>query len=214
MKFFIDTANLEEIKKYSILNLVDGVTTNPSLIAKEKVNLKERILDICALVDGPISCEVISTDADGMIKEGLDYHSWHKNIYVKLPCTDQGLIALKELKSKGVKVNMTLVFSPIQALAVAKLGADLVSPFVGRLDDIQESGMECVAKIIQIYKNYNLKTKVLVASVRTVDHVLESALLGADTITISPSVYSKMIKHPLTDIGLKKFLEDYKNSQK
>lgn len=214
MQFFLDTANLKIIKELNQLSLVDGVTTNPSLIAKEGVDLKQRILDICEVVDGPISCEVLATNAAQMVEEGLEYNSWHKNIFVKLPCTDEGLKALKILKSKGVKINMTLVFSPIQALACAKLGADLVSPFLGRLDDTQSSGLEVLEQIIQIYDNYGFKTQVLAASIRSVDHVLSSALLGADIATISPEVFQKMLKHPLTDIGLQKFLEDYKNSQK
>ena len=214
MKFFLDTADIKVIKELNQLALVDGVTTNPSLIAQEGVDLKERILEICNEIDGPISCEVLATDHQKMVEEGLEYHSWHKNIFVKLPCTDEGLKALKILKSKDVKVNMTLVFSPMQALACAKLGADFVSPFLGRLDDTQCSGLEILEQIIQIYENYGLKTQVLAASIRSVDHVVNSALLGSDIATISPKVFQKMLKHPLTDIGLAKFLEDYKNSQK
>lgn len=214
MKFFLDTADIEVIKEFNKLGLVDGVTTNPSLIAKQNVVLKDRILKICDEVNGPISCEVLAEDADGMVEQGLEYSSWHKNIFVKLPCTDEGLKALKILKEKNVKVNMTLVFSPLQALACAKLGADFVSPFLGRLDDTQASGLETLEQIIQIYENYGFKTQVLAASIRSVDHVVNSALLGADIATISPKVFEKMLKHPLTDIGLAKFLEDYNNSQK
>ena len=214
MKLFLDTADLDVIKKFNKLNLVDGVTTNPSLIAKEKVDLKTRILDICKEVDGPVSCEVLATKAKDMIKEALEYDSWHPNIYVKLPCTEQGLIALKKLKDKGLKINMTLVFSPLQALACAKLGADFVSPFIGRLDDIQADGIAQVEQILQIYENYGFQTQVLAASIRTVDHVLSASLIGADIATISPKVFQKMLQHPLTDIGLDKFLADYKKSLK
>ena len=163
-------------------------------------------MEICNEIDGPISCEVLATDHHKMVEEGLEYHSWHKNIFVKLPCTDEGLKALKILKSKDVKVNMTLVFS-MQALACAKLGADFVSPFLGRLDDTQCSGLEILEQIIQIYENYGFKTQVLAASIRSVDHVVNSALPRSDIATISPKGIQKMLKHPLTDIGLAKFLK-------
>ena len=209
MKFFLDTANLEDIKRYNEWGVVDGVTTNPSIIAKEGVNLETRIKEIAEIVDGPISSEVLSTTAKEMIAEGRKYHKWHKNIYVKLPTTEEGIKALNTLAKEGVKVNMTLVFNAGQAIAVAKAGAALVSPFIGRLDDIGQDGMGLIEEIITIYDNYNFETEVLVASVRHPRHVLDSAVLGADICTMPPAILDKLLKHPLTDNGLAKFLADW-----
>ena len=209
MKFFLDTANLEDIKKYNEWGVVDGVTTNPSLIAKEKVSLEKRIKEIAEVVDGPISSEVVAVDAKGMIEEARKYVKWHKNVAVKVPMTEDGMKALKVLASEGVKVNVTLVFSAGQAIIAAKNGATFVSPFVGRLDDISEDGMGLIHDIVTIYKNYDFKTEVLVASVRHPRHVIEAALMGAEIATVPAEVLNKLIKHPLTDKGLKAFLEDW-----
>ncbi len=209
MKFFLDTANIDEIKKYAAWGIVDGVTTNPSLIAKEGVDLKTRIMEITEVVDGPISTEVIATDLDGMLSEAREYASWHKNIYVKLPTTKNGLKALSILSKEEIKTNMTLVFSPGQALLVAKAGASLVSPFVGRLDDISEDGMALIEEIVQIYDNYDFPTEVLVASVRHPRHVIGSGLIGADVCTMPAAILEKLIAHPLTDKGIEKFLADW-----
>ncbi|MEK7528284.1 MAG: fructose-6-phosphate aldolase [Patescibacteria group bacterium] len=209
MQLFLDTANLEAIKKYAAWGVVDGVTTNPSLIAKEGVSLEKRIKEIAEVIDGPISSEVVATDVKGMIEEAHRYITWHKNVFVKLPTTEAGIEALNILKQEGVNVNMTLVFSAPQALLVAKAGAALVSPFIGRLDDIGEDGMALTSEIVKIYRNYDFKTKILVASVRHPRHVVEAAKLGADICTVPIDVMEKLIKHPLTDIGLKKFLEDW-----
>lgn len=208
MKIFLDTANLEDIKKHAASGLIDGVTTNPSLIAKEGLDIKDVIKQIVKLVDGPISAEVYSTDLEGMLKEGREYAKWHKNICVKLPCTQAGLTACKILSSEKIKVNMTLVFSVNQAMLCAKAGAFLVSPFVGRLDDIGASGMDLIADIVQVYDNYQYTTQILVASVRHAEHVKMAALYGADVATIPTSVFEKLHAHPLTDIGLDKFLKD------
>ncbi len=209
MKFFLDTANLDEIKKYIALGVVDGVTTNPSLISKEGVSLESRIKEIASIVDGPISTEVLSVNAKEMVNEAKKYVKWHSNICIKLPTTEEGIKALYELSKEGIKVNMTLVFSASQALLVAKAGAKYVSPFVGRLDDISEPGMDLISEIIGIYENYDFGTDVLVASVRHPRHVVEAGLMGADVITMPPEVLGKLIKHPMTDIGLKKFLDDW-----
>jgi transaldolase len=214
MQFFLDTANLDQIKKYLPWGVVDGVTTNPSLIAKEGVDHETRIKEIAKIVNGPISAEVIATDFKGMVSEGLKIAKWHKNVYVKLPTTENGIMALTELKKHGVKVNMTLVFSAGQALLLAKAGADLISPFVGRLDDISEDGLSLISEIMDIWNQYDFETKVLVASIRHSRHVLDSAAMGAHIATMPTSVLDQMIKHPLTDIGVEKFLQDYKNSQK
>lgn len=209
MQFFLDTADIEAIKKYAAWGVVDGVTTNPSLIAKEGVDLSERIKEITEVVDGPISSEVVATDYEGMIKEGRGYATWHKNIFVKVPMTPDGLRACKTLSSEGIQVNVTLVFSPGQALLAAKAGATLISPFIGRLDDICQDGMGLIAEIVDMFSNYDFKAKVLVASVRHPRHVIEAARLGADICTMPPEVFDKLIKHPLTDIGLEKFLADW-----
>lgn len=209
MKFFLDTANIEDIKKYFSWGMVDGVTTNPTLIAKEGVSLEKRIKEITEVVDGPISTEVIATDAEGMIRQGREYATWHPNITVKVPCTPEGLKAIQTFSKEGIKTNITLVFSASQALLAAKAGATFVSPFIGRLDDISEEGMNLIAEIIAIYDNYDFETEVLVASIRHPRHVIDAATLGADVCTMPPDVLDKLIKHPLTDIGLEKFLKDW-----
>ncbi len=213
MQFFLDTANLDEIKKYASWGIVDGVTTNPSLIAKEGVSLEKRIKEIAEVVDGPISSEVIATDLDGMLIEGRKYAKWHKNIYVKVPMTADGLRAVKVFKAEGIHTNVTLVFSATQALLAAKAGATLVSPFIGRLDDISQDGIELISDIVQIFDNYMIDTKVLVASIRHPRHVVDAALIGADIGTMPASVLDMLIKHPLTDIGIEKFLSDWKKVQ-
>lgn len=209
MQFFLDTANVESIKKFVSWGVVDGVTTNPSLIAKEGVSLEKRIKEIAEVVDGPISSEVIATDAEGMIKEGREYVKWHKNVYVKLPMTPAGLEACKVLTSEGIKTNVTLVFSSSQALLAAKAGATLISPFVGRLDDISEDGMALIAEIVEIFRNFDIQTKVLAASIRHPRHVIDAARLGADIATMPPEILEKMVKHPLTDKGIAAFLADW-----
>lgn len=214
MKFFIDTANVKEIREAAGLGVVDGVTTNPSLIAKEGRDFKQVIAEICSIVDGPISAEAVSLEADKMVAEGIDLAKIHKNVVVKLPMTKDGLKATKMLAEKGIKVNMTLVFSPTQALLAAKVGAAFVSPFVGRLDDISHYGMDLVRQIITIYDNYGYPTEVIVASVRNPLHVLDAALAGAHIATIPFSVIDQLAKHPLTDIGIEKFLADWKKLEK
>lgn len=214
MKFFIDTANVKEISEAASLGIVDGVTTNPSLIAKEGRDFKQVIQEICAIVDGPISAEAVSLEADKMVAEGEDLAKLHKNVVVKLPMTRDGLKATKVLADKGIKVNMTLVFSPTQALLAAKVGAAYVSPFVGRLDDISHYGMDLVRQIMGIYNNYGFGTEVIVASVRNPLHVADAALAGAHIATIPFSVIDQMVKHPLTDIGIEKFLADWKKLEK
>ncbi len=212
MKFFIDTANLDEIKEASELGVLDGVTTNPSLVAKEKydISFKELITEICKIVPGPVSAEVVSTDVEGMMKEAHDLAKLANNVVVKIPLIKEGLKAVKRLKAEGIKTNVTLCFSPTQALLAAKAGAAYISPFVGRLDDISEDGMELVEKIIAIYDNYGYDTEVLVASVRHPIHVVQAALMGADIATMPFKVIEQLAKHPLTDIGLEKFLADWK----
>jgi transaldolase len=213
MQFFIDTANLNEIREAYDLGILDGVTTNPSLIAKEGKPFKETILKICEVVDGPVSTEVIATDCTGMLKEGREYAGWHKNIVVKLPTTREGLKACKALTNEGIKTNLTLCFSPTQALLVAKAGATYVSPFIGRLDDISQDGMELIRQIVQIYKNYDFRTQVLAASLRHPLHVVQSAMAGVHVATIPAKVIEQMFKHPLTDRGLEAFLNDWKKTQ-
>jgi transaldolase len=214
MKFFIDTADVVEIKQAAEYGLLDGVTTNPSLIAQTKRQFKEVITEICQLVDGPISAEVISLDADGMIKEAKELKAIHKNIVVKIPLTMDGLKATKWCSENGIQTNVTLCFSPLQALMAAKAGATYISPFVGRLDDIGQDGMELISQIIEIYSNYGFETQVLVASIRHPMHVLEAARLGADVVTIPFKVLSQLVQHPLTDIGIKKFLSDWEKVPK
>lgn len=210
MKFFIDTANIEEITKANELGMVDGVTTNPSLVAKEGREFKGLLKEICDLVDGPVSAEVVSLDTDGMVREARDLARMADNIVVKIPLIEEGLKAVKILAKEGIKTNVTLCFSPTQALMAAKAGAAYISPFVGRLDDISHRGMELAEQIITIYDNYGFETEVIVASVRNAVHVLDAALMGADIATIPFKVISQLIKHPLTDIGLEKFLADWK----
>jgi transaldolase len=210
MKFFIDTANIEEITKANELGLLDGVTTNPTLVAREGREFKELISEICSIVDGPVSAEVLSTDTDGMLREAREIAAIADNIVVKIPLIKEGLRAVKTLTSEGIKTNVTLCFSPIQALMAAKAGATYVSPFVGRLDDISQEGMEVVEQIVMIYENYGYDTEIIVASIRNPMHVLDAALMGADISTIPYNVMEQLIKHPLTDIGLKKFLDDWK----
>lgn len=209
MKFFIDTANLQEIKQANELGVLDGVTTNPSLIAKEGVDFVERIEEICKVVNGPISAEVVSVSPDGMVKEGRKLSKIHPNVVVKCPLTLEGLKATKILSGEGIKVNVTLCFSPAQALFAAKAGASFISPFIGRLDDISHVGMDLVADIRHIYDNYGFKTQILAASIRHPLHVIEAAKLGADIATMPFSVLMSLLKHPLTDIGLSRFLKDW-----
>jgi len=213
MKFFIDTANINEIKEAHSMGMVDGVTTNPSLIAKEGGDFKEIIQEICAVVDGPISAEVISLDAEGMLKEARDLAGIHANIVVKVPMTVDGLKATRQLTQEEIKTNVTLVFSPLQALMAAKAGATFVSPFVGRLDDLSQEGLLLVEQIVEIYSNYAFDTEIIVASVRNPLHVLDSALIGADIATIPFDVLAKLAAHPLTDKGIKAFLDDWEKSQ-
>ena len=214
MKFFLDTANIDEIKEAHSMGMVDGVTTNPSLIAKEGRDFETIIKEICAVVDGPISAEVISVDFKGMLAEARKLAAIHDNIVVKIPMTVDGLKATRQLYEEGIKTNVTLVFSPLQALMAAKAGATYVSPFVGRLDDLAQEGLVLVEQIAEIYSNYAYDTEIIVASIRNPLHVLESALIGADIATIPFNVLSKLAAHPLTDKGLKAFLDDWKKSQK
>src|SRR5438128_1887841 len=213
MKFFVDTANVNEIREAAALGILDGVTTNPSLVAKEGKPFKETILEICDIVNGPVSVEVIATDAGNMCKEGQNYASWHKHVVVKLPTTREGVKACKCLSEQGIPINMTLCFSANQALLVAKAGAAYVSPFVGRLDDISHDGMEVVRQIVQIYKNYSFKTQVLAASLRHPLHVVEAALAGAHVGTMPYKVLDSMFNHPLTDKGLAQFLKDWEKAK-
>lgn len=214
MKFFIDTADVTEIREAHALGLVDGVTTNPSLIAKSGRKFKDVIKEIASIVDGPISAEVISLDAPGMIKEAKELVKIHKNIVIKLPMTPEGLKACKALSDKGVKINVTLIFTPMQALLAAKAGAAYVSPFVGRLDDISQDGMGIIEEIRTIFDNYGYMAEIIVASIRNPIHVLDSALIGADIATIPYSVMMQLAKHPLTDAGIAKFLKDWESVPK
>jgi transaldolase len=214
MKFFLDTANVKEIQEAASLGLLDGVTTNPSLVAKEGRIFKEVLIEICKIVDGPISAEVVSLEANAMVKEGKELAKIHKNIVVKVPLIAEGLKATKKLAAEGIKVNVTLCFSPTQALLAAKAGAWCVSPFIGRLDDISSNGMELIRQILTIYRNYDYKTLVLVASVRHPQHVVEAALAGGHICTMPFAIFQQMVKHPLTDNGLKKFLADWEAQTK
>jgi transaldolase len=209
MKFFIDTANIDEIKKAWELGVIDGVTTNPSLIAKEKKDPGVIFREICAVVDGPISAEIIGVTADEMVREAEELAKLHENIVIKIPMIEEGLKAVKRLFKAGIKTNVTLIFSPNQALLAAKAGASYVSPFVGRLDDISHVGMDIVSDIQTIYENYDFSAEVIVASIRNPLHVIDAALIGADIATIPYNVIGQLIKHPLTDIGLQKFLADW-----
>ncbi len=212
MKFFLDTANIDEIREAYNMGMVDGVTTNPSLIAKEGRNFETIIRDICAIVDGPISAEVIRLDVDGMLKEARELAAIHANIVVKIPMTVDGIKAVRQLTSEGIRTNVTLVFSPLQALMAAKAGATYVSPFVGRLDDLSQDGLTLVEQILQIYDNYGFPTEVIVASVRNPLHVLDSAMIGAHIATIPFNVLKRFASHPLTDRGIEAFLSDWKKA--
>jgi transaldolase len=214
MKFFIDTANIDEIKKAHALGMVDGVTTNPSLIAKENRPFEELLREICELVDGPVNGEAVSLDAKGMVEEGRKLAAFHPNIVVKIPMTTEGLKAVKTLSSEDIRTNVTLIFSSMQALMAAKAGASYVSPFVGRLDDISQVGMELVSDMMNIYANYGYETEIIVASIRNPIHVVEAALIGADIATIPFKVIDQLAKHPLTDIGMEKFLADWEKRTK
>lgn len=214
MKFFIDTANVEEIKQGLEMGMVDGVTTNPSLVAKESRPFHEILKEICELVDGPVSAEVVSLEAEGMMKEARELASMSDNIVIKVPMIVEGLKAVKQLTAEGIKTNVTLVFSTAQALLAAKAGATFVSPFVGRLDDISFQGMDLIGDIMTVYRNYGYQSEVIVASVRSPMHIMDAALMGADIATIPLKVISQLAKHPLTDIGMKQFLADWEKRTK
>ncbi len=214
MKFFIDTANIDEIKEAHSMGMVDGVTTNPSLIAKEGRVFEEVIKEISDIVDGPISAEVISLDAAGMVKEARELAKINKNIVIKVPMTVEGLKATRQFAEENIKTNVTLIFSPLQALMAAKAGATFVSPFIGRLDDLAQDGMQLVEQIVEIFANYAYDTEIIVASVRNPLHVLNAALAGADIATIPFKVLNKLAAHPLTDKGIKAFLDDWDKAQK
>lgn len=211
MKFYIDTADIEEIKFANQRGWVDGVTTNPTLVAKTGKKHHEVIKEICQEVDGYVSAEVVSTNTDGMMTEGLELAKIHDNVVVKIPMCEEGLVAVKRLASDGIKTNVTLVFSAVQALLVAKAGATLVSPFVGRIDDISSNGMDLISQITQIYKNYSMDTQILVASIRHPLHILDTALIGADIVTIPLKVMKQLTHHPLTEKGISQFLKDAEN---
>ncbi|MFZ5877575.1 MAG: fructose-6-phosphate aldolase [Nitrospirota bacterium] len=214
MKLFIDTANLNEIRDAAAMGLVDGVTTNPTLVAKEGKPFRQIIEDICQIVDGPISAEVTAVECEGMLKEGRELAKIHPNVVVKVPLIPEGLKAVRRFSDEGIKTNVTLCFSATQALLAAKAGAHFVSPFVGRLDDVSEEGMGLIRQIVTIYRNYDFKTQVLVASVRHPLHVVDAAMTGADVATMPYAVIMQLSKHPLTDIGLKRFLADWEKLQK
>lgn len=214
MKFFLDTANPDEIREVASWGILDGVTTNPSLIAKEKKPFKELITEICRLVSGPVSVECVSSKCEEMVAEARELASIAPNVVIKIPVTIEGLKATKILSAEGIRVNMTLIFSPSQALLAAKAGASFVSPFIGRLDDISHYGMELVEQIVTIFNQYGFDTEIIVASVRHPGHVVEAALIGADIVTVPYAVMEKLIRHPLTDIGLEKFLQDWAKVKK
>lgn len=214
MKFFIDTANVDEIKKALALGMVDGVTTNPSLVAKESRPFNEILKEICALVEGPVSAEVVSLEAPGMVAEAKELVKIADNIVIKIPMIEEGLKAVKQLTGEGIKTNVTLIFSATQALLAAKAGATFVSPFVGRLDDIATNGMDLIADIMTIYRNYGFTAEVIVASVRHPLHVVDAARIGADIATIPYKVIAQLAKHPLTDIGMQQFLADWEKRKK
>lgn len=214
MKFFIDTANINEIKEAHAMGMADGVTTNPSLIAKEGRDFEQVVKEICEIVDGPVSAEVIALDTEGMVKEARHLAGIHENVVIKIPMTVDGLKATRRLAEEGIRTNVTLVFSPLQALMAAKAGATYVSPFVGRLDDISSDGMQLIDQIVQIYDNYGFDTEIIVASVRNPLHVLESAMMGAHIATIPFNVLAKLAGHPLTDKGIKAFLDDWNKMKK
>ncbi|MFP3869809.1 MAG: fructose-6-phosphate aldolase [Syntrophobacteria bacterium] len=214
MQFFLDTANLDEIKEAKDLGVIDGVTTNPSLVAREgcknRADFKKLIYEICEVVQGPVSAEAVSMDAEGIVMEARELAAIHEHVVVKVPMIPEGLKATRRLASEGIKTNNTLVFSPLQALLSAKAGATYVSPFIGRLDDISHTGMDLVAQIIEVYQNYIFETEVLVASIRHPLHVLEAAQMGADVATIPFKVIMQIARHPLTDVGIQKFMDDWK----
>ena len=214
MKFFLDTANLDEIRQAAALGMLDGITTNPTLAAKEKMPFRKLILEICQVVkNGIVNAEVVSTDTAGMLREGRELASWHSNIVVKVPMTQDGIRALNVLHGEGIRVNVTLVFSPSQALIVAKAGAYFVSPFLGRLDDISQDGLGLLREILEIYRAYNFKTEVLAASLRHPLHVVEAAKMGAHIGTMPFKVFEQLFKHPLTDRGLESFLKDWEKAR-
>ena len=213
MELYIDTANLEEIRQAAALGVLDGVTTNPSLIAKEGVDFHDRMAEICSIVPGPVSAEVVSTEHDAMIEEAKPLMDIADNIVIKLPCIEEGIKACKTLSDRGVRVNMTLCFQPLQALMAAKAGAYLISPFIGRIDDVGQDGMDLIQQIRQIYDNYGFETKVLAASIRHPMHMVQCALVGADVATVPFKVIQQVLKHPLTDKGLKAFLDDWAKRQ-
>jgi|SRR3989338_2557289 len=214
MQIFLDTASVEEIKKANSIIPLDGVTTNPTLIAKEGRDYNKTLKEICSIVNGPVSAETVAADSEGMFKEGKQFSKLHKNIIIKVSMTQEGIKACRMLTKEGLKVNVTLCFSSNQALLAAKAGAFIISPFVGRLDDIGQTGMELIQDIRHIYSNYNFKTQILVASVRNPIHVKEAALIGADIATLPYSVFGQMFNHSLTDAGIKKFLDDWEKVQK
>jgi transaldolase len=214
MKFFLDTAEIDKIKKWNDLGMVDGITTNPSLIAKAGRDHEQAIKEICKMVKGPVSVEGAGTTSEEIVKESEEFATWGKNVVAKVPMTVEGLKACMALRKKGIPVNVTLVFSAAQAILAAKAGATYVSPFIGRLDDVGECGMDLIEEIVQIYANYEFETQVLVASVRSPLHVVEAGLAGAKIVTMPPDVLEKMYKHPFTDAGMEKFLADYKASKK
>ena len=214
MKIFIDTANVEDIRKASKLGILSGVTTNPSLIAKEGRDLKEVIEEICSIVDGPISAEVISLESDKMIEEGRELAKLHKNIVIKIPMCEEGLKAVSVLSKEGIRTNVTLIFSPLQALLAARAGASFVSPFLGRLDDIGNPGIDVVSEISELFSIHGIETEIIAASIRNPMHVLDVAMAGANIATIPYKVIIQMIKHPLTDIGIEKFTKDYESSKR
>jgi transaldolase len=215
VKIFLDTANLEEIKTAHAWGILDGVTTNPSLVFKEKADFKQRVVEICNIVQGPVSAEVTAseTDAAAMVRQGKEIATWHKHVVVKIPCFPAGLTAIRELSREGIRVNTTLIFTPSQALLAAKAGAAYVSPFLGRLDDIQHVGMDLVREIVTIFENYEFECEVLAASLRNPLHVVDAALAGADVSTMPFAVVQQIMKHPLTDLGQQRFMADWKKLQ-
>ncbi len=213
MKFYLDTANLDEIKKVAAMGLLDGVTTNPSLIAKEKGAFKDILRNICEVVPGPVNAEVVSLDTEGMLREGRDLAKLHPNIIVKIPMTKDGMVAVRKLANEKIRTNVTLIFSPSQALIAAKAGASFVSPFLGRLDDISHVGMDLLRQIVAIFDNYDFETEVLAASLRHPVHVIEAALAAADIATVPAKVFDQLFSHPLTDIGIARFLEDWQKAK-
>jgi transaldolase len=213
MKFFLDTANLDEIKKVAAMGLLDGVTTNPTLISKEKGAFKDILRNICDVVPGPVNAEVVSLEKDGMVREGRDLAKLHPNVVVKIPMTREGMVAVRQLAKENIRTNVTLIFSPSQALIAAKAGASYVSPFLGRLDDVSHVGMDLVRQIIAIFDNYEFETEVLAASLRNPVHVVEAALAGSDIATMPAKVFDQLFNHPLTDIGIKNFLADWEKAK-